>query len=181
MLALVLADGDEIRLVQQDIGRHQNRVGEQARRDVVGVLLGFHLELRHARQLAELRIAPQHPGKLRVLRHMGLDEHDILLRVQPAGDILRQLLQTSAPQIGRHLPDRNGVHIDDAVDALIFVLQRDPVFDRPHIRAERQIAAGLDTGKNTFLFGHDTSFFLFDSWPYHTTNRPHPQSMIDCF
>ena len=83
--------------------------------------------------------------------------------------------------ISRDLSDGNGVHIDDAVDALIFVLQRDPVFDRPHIRAERQIAAGLDTGKNTFLFGHDTSFFLFDSWPYHTTNRPHPQSMIDCF
>ena len=94
-----------------------------------------------------------------MLRHMGLDEHDILLRVQPAGDILRQLLQTSAPQIGRHLPDRNGVHIDDAVDALIFVLQLDPVFDRAHIRAKRQIAARLNARKDAFFLFHIVTFF----------------------
>ena len=147
----------------------------------VGVLGGLVLELGHAAQLAELRVAAEHPRKLRVLGHMALNEHDVLLRVESAGDILRQLLQTSAAQISRDLPDGNGVHIDDTIDALIFVLQSDPVFDRPHIRAERQIAAGLDTGKNTFLFGHDTSFFLFDRCAYHSTNHRNAQSMIDCF
>ena len=67
--------------------------------------------------------------------------------------LLSSHLAASAPQIGRHLPDRNGVHIDDTIDALIFVLQSDPVFDRPHIRAERQVAGGLDTAENS-LFLH---------------------------
>ena len=181
MLALILADGDEVGLVEQDIGGHEHGIGKQARGDIICMLLRFHFELRHARQLAELRIAAQHPRKLRMLRHVGLDEHDVLLRIEAAGDILRELLQTSAAQIGRNLPDGNGVHIDDTIDALIFVLQCDPVFDRPHIRAERQIAAGLDAGKDAFFFVHDTSFFLFDRCAYHTTNRRNAQSMIDCF
>ena len=55
MLFLVGADRHVIRVVEQDIGRHQARVGEQAGVDVVGVLCGFILELRHAGELAELR------------------------------------------------------------------------------------------------------------------------------
>ena len=75
---------------------------------------------------------------------MALDEHDVLLRIKAAGDVLRQLLQRSAAQVCRYLTDGDGVHIDDAVQAVVFVLKRDPVLDRTHIRAERQIAAGLD-------------------------------------
>ena len=181
MLALILADRDKVGLVEQDIGGHEYGIGKEACGDIICVLLRFHFELRHARQLTELRIAAKHPGKLRVLWHMRLNEHDVLLRVESAGDILRELLQTSAAQISRDLPDGNGMHIDDTIDALIFVLQSDPVFDRPHIRAERQIAAGLDAGKDTFFFVHDTSFFLFDRCAYHSTNRRNAQSMIDCF
>ena len=181
MLALILTDGDKVSLIKQDIGGHQHRIGKQAGGNIICMLLRFHFELRHARQFAELRIAAQNPGEFRVLRHMGLDKHDVFLRVEAAGDILRKLLQTSAAQISRNLPDSNGVHIDDTIDALIFVLQLDPVFDRAHIRAKRQIAAGLDTGKDAFFFVHDMSFFLFDRCAYHTTNRRNAQSMIDCF
>ena len=123
------------------------------------MLLRFHFELRHARQLTELRIAAKHPGKLHVLRHVGLNEHDVLLRVESAGDILRELLQTSAAQISRDLPDGNGMHIDDTIDALIFVLQIDPVFDRAHIRAKRQIAARLNARKDAFFLFHIVTFF----------------------
>ncbi len=160
MLLLILADRDKIRLIEQDVRRHQHRVGEQARRDVVSMLLRLHLELRHAAQLAELRVAAEHPRKLRMCRHVRLDEHDVLLRVEAAGDILRQLLQAAAAEIGRDLPDRDRVHVDDAVDAVILVLQRDPVFDRAHIRPKRQIAARLNAGKNAFFRVHMKNLFL---------------------
>ena len=97
------------------------------------MLLGFGLELGHAAQLTELRIAPEHPAQLRVLRHMALDKHDILLRIQTAGDVLRQLVDAPAAERGRILPDGDGVHVDDAVQAVVVVLQVDPVFNRAHI------------------------------------------------
>jgi hypothetical protein len=40
------------------------------------------------------------------------------------------------------------VQVDDAEDAFVIVLQRDPVADRPEIIAEMQIAGRLDAGKN---------------------------------
>ena len=133
VLLLILPHRDEIRLIEQNIRRHQHGVGKQARGDVVGVLLGFGLELGHAAQLTELRIAPEHPAQLRVLRHMALDKHDILLRIQTAGDVLRQLVDAPAAERGRILPDGDGVHVDDAVQAVVVVLQVDPVFNRAHI------------------------------------------------
>ena len=144
MLFLILAHGHKIGLIQQDIRRHQNGVGEQTGRDVVGMLLRLLLKLRHAAELAELRIAAEHPAQLRVLRHMALDEHDILLRIETAGDILRELFECAPPQIGGHLTHGDGVHIDNAEQTLIFVLQCSPVLDGAHVRAERQIAAGLN-------------------------------------
>ena len=96
MLLLVFAHGDKICLIDKDVCRHENRVGKKAGRDVVCVLLGLHLELRHARELAELRVAAEHPGKLCVRGDVGLDEHDVLLGVQTAGNVLRELLEASS-------------------------------------------------------------------------------------
>ena len=48
MLALVLADGHLVRLVEQDVGGLQHRIGEQAdRRTVAALPLRLVLELRH--------------------------------------------------------------------------------------------------------------------------------------
>ena len=62
MLLLVLSHGDKVRLIDEDVCRHENRVGKKAGRNVVRVLLRLHLELRHTRQLAELRVAAQNPA-----------------------------------------------------------------------------------------------------------------------
>ena len=61
MLALVNAHWHKVRLVEQDIRRHQRRIGEETAVDVLAVLGGLVLKLRHARQLAELRIAVKNP------------------------------------------------------------------------------------------------------------------------
>ena len=108
------------------------------------MLGGLGLELRHAAQLAELGIAPQDPAQLRMLGHVALDKHDVLLRIQAAGDILSQLINAALAQRGGILPHGDSVHVHDAVQTVILVLQRHPVFDCAHIRAQRQIAARLN-------------------------------------
>ena len=70
MLLLIRADRHQIRLVQENIRRHQNRIREQTAVDIVRVLGGFVLELRHARKLAHISKAIEQPRQLRVLRHL---------------------------------------------------------------------------------------------------------------
>ena len=159
MLLLVLSHGDKVRLIDEDVCRHENRVREKTGRNVVCVLLGLHLELRHARELAELRVAAQNPAQFRVRGHVGLDEHDVLLGIQTAGNVLRELLEASSSEVRRNLPHGDRVHVHDAVQAVILVLQRDPVFDCAHIRAKRQIAARLNARKDAFFLFHIVTFF----------------------
>src|SRR3546814_5750659 len=77
-------------LIQQDIRRHQHRIIEQASVDVVGVFGALVLELRHAIELAHLRVAVEHPAQPRVRRHMALHEQRVVRRIKPAGDIQRR-------------------------------------------------------------------------------------------
>ena len=106
VLALVLADRHRVGLVEQDVGRLQDRVGEQAHRRALGALLGrLVLELRHPAGLAEAGDAAQHPAELGVLGHVGLHEQRAPLRVEPSGEQLRGrdpgALRAAAPGRGR--------------------------------------------------------------------------------
>ena len=80
VLALVVADRHLVGVVEEDVGGHERRVGEQAAGDEpAAALLGLRrlvLELGHAPQLADRRGALHQPGQLAVLVHVALDEHD---------------------------------------------------------------------------------------------------------
>ena len=143
MLLLVAAHGHQIRLIQQNIRRHQSRIGEQARVDVVRVLGRLILELGHAAQFAEHGVAVQHPAQLGVGRNMGLDEQHVFLRVQTAGDIGRQLDQGVPPQLRRDLPHGDGVHVGHHIIAVIFIGQSRPVADGAQVGAQGQVTGGL--------------------------------------
>ena len=153
VLLLVLTHRDEIRLVEKNIRGHQGRVGEQAAVDVLLVLGGLVLELGHAAEFAEHGITVQHPAQLRVGGDVGLDEQSVLLRVQAAGDILGQLLQGAAAQVGGGLPDGDGVHIRHKVIAVEFVGPGAPILDGAQIVAQVQIAAGLDAAEDALAGG----------------------------
>ena len=148
MLLLVVADGDVGRPVEQDVSRHEARIGEQAQRGVLAVLAGLFLELRHAVHPADARHAVEHPGELGMAGNAALVEDDMLLRVdagseERGGDRPGLLPQVVMDELGR---DR--VQVDDAVDAVVALLQGDELADRAEIIAQMQIARGLHAGKD---------------------------------
>jgi hypothetical protein len=89
--------------------------------------------------------------------HCGLVEDDVLDRVDARGDEGRSdgaglPLQVLVDQLGG---DR--VHVDDAEDAVMLVLQRHELADGAKIVAQMQIAGRLDAGEDERLEsgGHD--------------------------
>jgi len=150
MLQLVLPHGNGIRLVEQDIRRHQDRIGEEARVDRIDSL-ALLLELRHAVQFADRSTAGQNPGQLGVLGHVRLDEEVGLLGIDAAG----QKVQGSVLDASGHFPGfighRQGVVVHDRVEALSFALHPDPVEDGPGVVADMDGPGGLDSGKDSHV------------------------------
>ena len=64
VLLLVQTNRNQVGLIQQDVGSHQGRIGEQTGVDIIGVFSGFVLELGHTGQLAELGVAVEYPCQL---------------------------------------------------------------------------------------------------------------------
>src|SRR5262249_53687870 len=116
------------------------------------------LELSHAVEPAQAGDAVEDPGKLGVLGNLALIENYVFGRIDAAGDesgghfapVLRQFLG-AAPD-GWRL--RGSVQVDDAVDALILVLERDKLCDGAEVVTQMKIAGRLDAGKHSFLEGH---------------------------
>ena len=73
VLALVVADRDDVGLVEQDVAGHEHGVVEEPGRDEV-LLLGTLLELRHPPELAEARDGAEQPRGLGMRLHVALDE-----------------------------------------------------------------------------------------------------------
>ena len=154
MLALVNAHRHKVRLVEQDIRRHQHRIIEEADVDVVGVLGALILVLRHAAHFAHVGEAIEHPRKLGVRGNVALAVNQALLGVDAAGDVDSGKLHAAAAQIRRILPDGDGVHVDNGVDAVVVVLQLGEVAERADVIAQRQRTGRLDAGEdNRLLFG----------------------------
>ena len=76
------------------------------------------LKLGHTGELAEHGVAVEHPAQLGVGGHMALDEERVLFRVQAAGDVLRELLEGAAAQVGGVLPHGDGVQVGHEIIAV---------------------------------------------------------------
>ena len=143
VLALVLADRDPVGLVQQDVGGHQHRVGEQPDgRALRAHLGGLVLELGHPLGLPEARQAPQDPAELSVLGDLRLQEDRGLLGVDSGGDHLRRAAERPVGQRGRVGLDGQCMQVSDPVERLVVVLQRHPLPQRPEIVAQVQRVGG---------------------------------------
>ena len=86
---------------------------------------------------------------------MGLDKNGILLRIQTAGDISRDLGQGPFAQGRRVLAHGDGMQVGHEPVTVELIRQLRPVLDRTQIIAQMQLAAGLDAGeKDLFLVFH---------------------------
>ena len=155
MLLLVLADRHVRCPVEQDVGGHQHRIGEQPDRRVLPVLAGLLLELRHAARPAHPGDAVEDPGELGVLVHLALVEDDVLVRVDPGSEERRRHLAGLLAELVRAAPHRDrmgdGVQIDDAIDALMRRLHLDEALDGAEIIAEMQVAGRLNAREHPLL------------------------------
>ena len=158
MLLLVLTDRNVRRLVDENVRRHEVRVGVEPYGGVLAILAGLFLELRHAIEPAEAGDAVEYPGELGVLRDLALIEENALLGIEPRGDIGRRHLADRLLQLGRTAPHvealRDRVQVDDAIDALVRLLQLDPLQHGPQIVAEVQAAGRLHAGEDALFECH---------------------------
>ena len=104
--------------------------------------------MRHPVEPAEWGQAGEQPGKLGVRRNHALVEDRAALGVDAGGDVRCRHLARAGPQLGGILRLRQRMQVDDAEDALIVLLQRDPVQNRAEIIAEVEVAGRLDAGKD---------------------------------
>ena len=148
MLFLVRADGHHVGHVKQNVRRHQHRIGEKTGVDVVRVFGGLVLKLGHPLQFAHVGKAAQIPVQLRVLVHMALEINDIFLGIQPAGQENGHGAQAGLAQLGGILPDGEGMHVHDGIQAVVFILQQLEIAQCADIVAQGQLARRLNAGKN---------------------------------
>ena len=154
MLRLVVTDGHDAGLVEQDVGGHQDGVLQQA--VAHGFLLGgLGLILGHALQPADGGYAGEHPGQLGMRRDGGLHHDGAGLGVDARGQVERGDLADLGAQLGGRLVKRNGVQVDDAENALVIVLDSHPVFERPQIISDVQISGRLHAGKDSCSHGRE--------------------------
>ena len=89
--------------------------------------------------------------------YVGLEEDDVLFRVEAAGEENGQRAQAGLAQLRRVLTDGDGVEVDDGIKAVVLVFQQLKIAQRADIIAQGQVAGGLYAGKNTFFGVHERS------------------------
>ena len=123
VLALVVADGDARRLIGEDVGGHQARVGVEPGGCVLAILAGLVLELGHPVQPADAGDAGEDPAEADMGGDGGLQEQDVAGGVDAAGDERGGHLAGRGGERGRVLEHGDRVLVHDAVDALVVALQ----------------------------------------------------------
>lgn len=142
MLRLVLPNGHQVRLVEQDIRRHEGRIGEKARIDVIRMLGGLILELGHAGQFPEHGIAHEDPPQLRMVVDMALDKDKALFRIDACRQQEGESLQGLLAQVRRVLADSQGMQVRHKIIAVVVFLELPPVADGPNIVPQREMPVG---------------------------------------
>ena len=147
MLALVVTDGHQVRLVEEDVARHQDRVGEQAGGDelLAGRLV---LELGHAPQLAVAGHGAQQPGRLGVGADVALDEDGRAVGVDPDREEHGRQVERLLAEVARVVADGDRVQVDDAEERLALLLGRRILAEAAAVVAERLFARGSDAGED---------------------------------
>ena len=112
------------------------------------MLLALILELSHTGELAEHCIAIEHPAKLRVCGHVGLNEECILFWIKTARHIECEGLVGSLAKLRRHLSYGDGVKINYAVECFIVLGETGEVLYCAEVISYCEVSGGLNAGEN---------------------------------
>ena len=147
VLPLVVADRDDVGLVEQDVAGHQHRVGEEPGGDELAAL-ALVLELGHAAQLAVARHSRQQPRRLRVRGDVALAEDRRALRVEAGREEHRREVERPRAQVVGVVLDGDRVQVDDAEEAVAALLRRRVLAEAADQVAEVLVARRLDAAED---------------------------------
>ena len=147
MLLLIAANGDDVRIVKQDIRGHQHGIGEKSeiRRDAFGSLVFVAvraLEQAHRRQRSN------EPIQFADFREITLTPKNGFFRVESAGEPVERDVLREAAARGRVGHGRQRMIVRDKIETLAAILQLDGRAHRAKVVANVQRARRRDTGEN---------------------------------
>ena len=160
MLLLIVTHRNDVRIIQQNVGSHQHRIGEQTSRCRL-FILAFILELGHSGQLAGIGLAGQHPSQFCVTRNIRLHENDGFLWIDSYRQIQGSHIQNMLPQGFRILRHGDGMLVHDTVNAFMIILQLYELLQCTQIISQVNVSCRLYAGKNSF----HTLFSFLRYWP----------------
>ena len=156
MLLLVLPHGHVVRMVQENVRRHQGRIGKEA--------MGG---LKAMGQLVLVGVAPlqkphgadtgQKPGKLLHLRNIRLTPENSFLRINATGQEIHRNLVRPRPQLLRLRTGGHGVVVGDEIVALVLLLGRHGLAHGAKVVAKVKGAGGLYARQNALVADHRVS------------------------
>ena len=151
---LILADGHVPGAVNEDVGRLQQRVPEKAVRGEIAFLqlLLLILVARHAFEPAVRRDHRQQQMQLRMLRHARLNEDRRLAGIDAHRQPVDCDVEHARCNRGRILVlRRQRVPVRDEEEAIVLVLQRDPVLQNAVVMTEVQLARRAHSGQDALV------------------------------
>ena len=153
VLALVVADGHPVGVVEEHVGGHEHRVVEQPDAHRLPSA-GFLLELRHPLEFAERGHAVEDPGELGVLRHVALDEQGAALRVEAGGQEEHRRTARRRREVRRIVRKGHRVEVDHAVKGRVgrraVALGVDPLAHGAEVVAEVDLSGRLDSREHAW-------------------------------
>ena len=152
LLHLINSYRNHIRLIQKNICRHQHRIGKKSGIDIVCMLCRLILKLGHTVQFTHIGKTVKNPCQLCMSGNMGLIIETVFLRIQSCCNVNHQQISRSLAKGCRILANRNGMHVNHAVKALILVAQSHPILHGSQVIAKSQISCSLHSAEQYFFF-----------------------------
>ena len=148
MLHLILPDRNQVRVVQDDVGSHQDRIVEQT--GIGGQSARFFLlERMTPFQESHRRDGQKEPGQLRHLGNFRLNEKGGALRIKSQSQQVERGVSDILPQTLRIADRCQRVEIGDEIEGIIRIpLHVDILPNRSEIVTPMKPAGGLYPRKN---------------------------------
>ena len=147
MLLLILADGHDVAVVDEDVGGHEHWVGEEAGAgdEAAG---GFVFEGMSIFQHRDGGDAAEQPRQFSDFGDVALAKEGRSSWVEAAGEEIESELAAMVAEDDRIVDSGQGVIVSNEIQGFAFMLQANGGLHHAEIISEVGAACGLDAGEN---------------------------------